>query len=215
MRALKKSIWPLTGLLIVTPFFVYALVQWYQARFSKLPVFGDTMLTENSQLLHHKTDGFEFKNQDGKIFSSIELKDKIFVVNFFFTSCPTVCTNMMKHMKEVQEEFANDGRVDFVSFTVDPERDDVARLKWYAGQHDLNLSNWNLLTGDKREIYKLARKSFYLTAADGNGGENDFIHSDQLVLVDTHKQIRGYYKGTDDESVERLKKDIKKLENEK
>jgi len=214
MNFFRKSIWILTGLLIAIPFFVFAIVHWYENKFDKLPVFGKMEMQKNGVLAQHEIENFEFKNQDGKLFSSNELEKKIVVANFFFTSCPSICPNMMKHVKLIQNDFLKDNRVAFISFTVDPLRDSAKRLKWYSCKFNINNYHWNLLTGDKREIYKLARKSFYLTADDGDGGENDFIHSDQLVLIDGNKHIRGYYNGTDDKSTEQLKQDIKKLEHE-
>jgi protein SCO1/2 len=215
MHFIRRSIWILTGFLVAVPFLVFAIVHWYENKFDKLPVFGKSEMKENGVLAQHEIANFEFQNQDGKSFSSNELKNKIVVANFFFTSCPTICPNMMKHVKSIQDEFLNDQKVAFISFTVDPLRDSVKRLKWYSRKYNINNYDWDLLTGDKKEIYKLARKSFYLTADDGDGGENDFIHSDQLVLVDANKHIRGYYNGIDDRSNEQLKQDIKKLENEK
>jgi protein SCO1/2 len=99
------------------------------------------------------------------------------------------------------------------SFTVDPERDSVGQLKSYAGKMDIH-DNWQLITGEKKEIYKLARKSLLVVATDGDGGPNDFIHSELLVLVDQAKRIRGFYNGTDDAEVNNLLRDIKRLEKE-
>ncbi len=214
MQLLKRSIWIITGLIIAVPFFVYAFVNWYELKFEKLPVYGETTIDMNGNKIVHQIEKFEFKNQDGRIISTNELKNKIIVANFFFTSCAGICPNMMKHVKTVQKIFLNDNRIAFVSFTVDPSRDSEQRLKWYASQYNINNTDWNLLTGDKKQIYKLARKSFYLSANGGDGGDNDFIHSEQLVLIDADKHIRGYYNGTDDKAVEQLKHDIKKLEYE-
>jgi len=214
MHFLRRSIWILTGFLVAVPFFLFAIVHWYENKYDRLPVFGKLEINGNGALLEHEVANFAFENQDGKSFSSNELKNKIIVANFFFTSCPSICPNMMKHIKSIQDEYLKDQKVAFISFTVDPVRDDVKRLKWYSCKYNINNYDWNLLTGDKREIYKLARKSYYLTADDGDGGENDFIHSDQVVLVDAKKHIRGYYNGIDDISTKLLKQDIKKLEHE-
>jgi len=121
---------------------------------------------------------------------------------------------MTSNLKLVQDAFKNDDNVVIISFTVDPETDTAGRLKWYANHFSINTSKWNLLTGDKKDIYKLARESFYVSAGDGDGGPDDFIHSDKLVLIDKQKQIRGYYTGTEKNDVEKLIHDIKKLENE-
>lgn len=214
MHFVRRSIWILTGFLVAVPFFLFAIVHWYENKFDKLPVLGKLEMNKNGVLAQHEIADFTFQNQDGRLFSSGELKNKIVVANFFFTSCPSICPNMMNHVKQIQDEFLKDNRVAFISFTVDPLRDSAKRLKWYSCKFNINNYDWNLLTGNKIEIYRLARKSFYLTTDDGDGGENDFIHSDQLVLIDANKHIRGYYNGTDDNSTEQLKQDIKKLEHE-
>ncbi len=214
MKFLRSSIWVFTGLLITVPLTAFVMVHWYQNKYDRLPFFGGYDVSANGISVQHTTNDFEFENQDGKKFSSDKIKNKIVIVNFFFTSCKSVCPNMMIHVKKMQENFLNDSAIAFVSFTVDPETDSTARLKWYCREYHIDNNNWNLLTGDKREIYKLARKSFYLSAGDGDGGKDDFIHSDQLVLIDKSKHIRGYYDGTDDTALKQLNYDIKKLENE-
>lgn len=196
------------------PLLVYATVNWYQNEYESLPVLGADELI-NGVVQQHHIDSFTFINQDGKLFSSEELKNKIVLANFFFTGCGSVCPKMMSHVKAVQQRFSNDPKLAIISFTVDPQRDNVEKLKAYALHYNINNSQWNLLTGNKRGIYRLARKSFYLTATDGDGGDDDFIHSEQLVLIDKQQRIRGYYKGTDDKETEALKKDILKLEYEK
>src|SRR5690606_15218278 len=103
----------------------------------------------------------------------------------------------------------------FASFSVDPYRDSVEILQKFSRKYELDNRNWDLITGDKKTIYKLARNSFMLVAADGDGGPEDFIHSEKLVLVDTEKRIRGYYNGTDEKEVTQLIRDIKKLKDEK
>lgn len=214
MNYLRKSIWILTGIMITVPLMVFGIVHWYQDKFDRLPVLGGNDVSENGIPVQHTISPFEFENQDGKIFSSDGEKNKIIIANFFFTSCAGICPNMMNHVKQVQGFFLQDSDIHFISFTVDPKRDNAPRLKWYAGQFHIKPDNWDLLTGKKNEIYKLARKSFYLTANEGDGGENDFIHSQQLVLIDKSKHIRGYYNGTDDHSMKQLIHDIKKLEHE-
>ena len=117
-------------------------------------------------------------------------------------------------MKLVNEEFKNDNSILLNSFSVDPERDSATQLKTYADRFGIVTAKWDLLTGDKREIYKLARNSFMIVATDGDGGPNDFIHSERLVLIDAQKRIRGYYDGTSDKEVKQLVNDIKKLKHE-
>lgn len=214
MKFLRNSIWALTGLIIALPLTAFVIVHWYQNKYESLPFFGGYDANTKGIAVQHSTDDFAFQDQDGETFSSEAIKNKIVITNFFFTSCTSVCPNMMSHVKKLQDDLINDNQIAFISFTVDPVKDSASRLKWYCNQYHISNRNWNLMTGNKREIYKLARKSFFLSAGDGDGGENDFIHSDQLVLVDKNKHIRGYYDGTDDKALEQIKHDIKKLEYE-
>ena len=152
-------------------------------------------------------------NQNGEARSTKEWEDKIVVADFFFTTCPTICPKMTASLKKVGEIYQDD-EVLINSFTVDPEKDDPKKLTAYIKKFNLPVENWDLLTGSKKEIYKLARNSFMVVATDGDGGPGDFIHSENLVLVDKKKRIRGYYDGTDKNEVEQLIIDIKKLKNE-
>jgi protein SCO1/2 len=201
-------------ILIVIPALAFAAVTMLQNRFEKLPVYDSTLNTNKEDRTPHFIQPFSLFDQDGKMFTDAAVNNKIYVADFFFTSCTSACPKMTKNLLLVQKAFSNDNNIHLISFTVDPETDSAQRLKWYAGVFRIDPSKWDLLTGDKKEIYKLARESFYVSAGDGDGGPDDFIHSDKLVLVDKQKQIRGYYTGTDESSVEQLIHDIKKLENE-
>ena len=199
------NIWVFLGAVIILPVSVFAVINWYQRSVQELPVLVDK---------NHKIDDYQLTNQQGQIVSTREWNDKIVVSNFFFTRCPSICPKMIKNLKEVQRSYSGSKNLLIVSFSVDPERDSEKVLKNYAVRFDINEANWDLLTGSKIEIYRLARNSFQVTATDGDGGPEDFIHSDKLVLIDKKKQIRGYYKGTDENEVAQLIKDIKKLQNE-
>ncbi len=117
---------------------------------------------------------------------------------------------MIRSLKRVQQVYANDPQLLINSFSVDPERDTVAQLARYASMVDIR-NNWQLITGNKKDIYKLARKSFLIVATDGDGGPDDFIHSELVVLIDKEKHIRGFYNGTDEGEVTNLLRDIKRL----
>jgi protein SCO1/2 len=182
---------------------VFAVMTWYEKKCASLPVY-----TEN------KMSDFQLQNQEGKTISLKNWNDKIIVVDFFFTHCTSICPKMTKNLKKVQQSFVKDGDIQINSFSVDPGRDTVGRLKYYAGQFGIESNRWNLLTGDKIEIYRLARKNFAIVATDGDGGPNDFIHSDNMVLVDKKKMIRGYYNGTSETEINQLINDINKLKNE-
>jgi protein SCO1 len=201
----KFNIWLFIGVVVLLPSTVFAVINWYERTVQSLPV-----LINNE----HTIAGFELTNQRGNKSTTEEWKDKIIVANFFFTHCPVICPKMTANLKEVQEVFKGEENLMFISFSVDPERDSVAQLKKFAKRFNLDERNWQLLTGPKKEIYRLARKSFQVVATDGDGGADDFIHSDQLILIDTKKRIRGYYEGTEEKEAAQLIKDIKKLEHD-
>lgn len=213
MKKTDRYTWLFLILVLIVPFTVYFLVSRYENRFSKLPVLGP--VTEvNGIKTEHRIPAFEFVNQQGETVSDKDWDNKIVIANFFFTTCPVICPKMTNSLKRVQQANLNDKDILISSFTVDPERDSVARLKQYAAKFQINNQNWHLLTGDKKELYRLARKGFFIVAADGDGGPHDFIHSESLVLIDKQKRIRGYYSGTEEKPVNDLIEHIKKLQNE-
>ena len=144
--------------------------------------------------------------------SSLKKKydNKIYVADFFFTTCQSICPVMTKNMKDLQYKLIEDSEVLLLSHTVFPEIDSVEVLKKYAIDNSVIDSKWDLVTGDKKEIYDLARKS-YLAAKDNDFSEYDIIHTENFVLIDKKKQIRGFYDGTDKEEINRLINDIKIL----
>lgn len=162
---------------------------------------------------YHTIADFSLTNQNGETITQDNYKNKIYVADFFFTTCQTICPIMTGHMAEIQEKLKNDDEVMLLSHTVTPEIDTVAQLKKYALEKGVNDAKWNLVTGDKKQIYDLARKS-YLAAKDVPFSENDLVHTENFVLVDKKKRIRGFYDGTDKESIEKLLNDIKILEKE-
>jgi protein SCO1/2 len=163
--------------------------------------------------------GFRLITQDGRALALDDLRGKVWVANFFFTSCAGICPIMQANMQKVQEAFARNPRVQLVSVTVDPERDTVQVLDRYARQRGAPSDQWHFLTGEKSLIYHLAREGCKLAAMEASapqqGGSRDFIHSEKCVLVDTHGRIRGYYRGTDSAEVTRLIGDIRRLLHEK
>lgn len=200
----KYHIWIFMAAVVLLPMGVFAVVKWYEHSYTKLPVLGPE---------GHTIADFKLANQYGALTSLKEWEGKITVDNFFFTHCPVVCPKMIRSLKKVQQLYAGDEELLLNSFSVDPERDSVAQLQKFAQRVDIK-NNWQLLTGDKKEIYKLARKSFLVVATDGDGGPADFIHSELLVLVDKEKRIRGYYNGTDEKEVDNLLRDIQRLKKE-
>lgn len=162
---------------------------------------------------YHKIADFSLTNQNGKPITQKDYKDKIYVADFFFTTCQTICPIMTDHMVKIQDKIKNNPEVLLLSHTVTPEIDTVAQLKKYALEKGVIDSKWNLVTGDKKEIYDLARKS-YLAAKDTPYNKYDLIHTENFVLVDKKRRIRGFYDGTDSEAIDQLMKDIKILEKE-
>ncbi len=187
----------------------------------KLPVYEPEMV--NAELVdstvqyvrkYHKISDFNLINQNGEIVTQENYKDKIYVADFFFTTCQTICPIMTDHMKEIQERLIDDNDVLLLSHSVTPKIDSVARLKKYARAKGVNDAKWNLVTGDKKQIYDLARKSYLAAKSDGDGGPYDMVHTENFVLVDKKKRIRGFYDGTNPEDIDRLITDIAILKRE-
>ncbi|MEP7257368.1 MAG: SCO family protein [Flavitalea sp.] len=164
---------------------------------------------------NHQIASFSMINQDGKTIVNKNWEGKIIIVNFFFTHCPIICPKITANLVTVEQKFINDSGVQINSFSIDPDRDSSARLSWYGSKFMISPERWNLLTGNKKEIYRLARKSFLAVATDGDGGPDDFIHSDQLVLIDTKGRIRGFYDGVKINEITQLIIDIGKLKTER
>lgn len=163
---------------------------------------------------YHTISDFSLLNQNGKTITQDDYKDKIYVADFFFTTCQTICPIMTDHMLLIQEKLKDDGDIMLLSHSVTPEIDSVAQLKKYAVEKGVNDAMWNLVTGEKKEIYRLARKS-YLAAKEIPSFPDDLIHTENFVLIDTKKRIRGFYDGTDPLAIEQLLEDIKILKAEK
>ena len=162
----------------------------------------------------HTIADFELTNQNGEIITNNTYKNKIYVADFFFTRCQTICIAMAYNMSELQDFYKNDKDIMFLSHSVTPVIDSVSVLKEYAERKGVVDGKWNVTTGSKQHIYELARKSYFAVLDEGNGDENDFIHTEQFVLVDKDRRIRGYYDGTEKEDMEKLKNDIVLLKDE-
>jgi len=157
---------------------------------------------------NHTIKDFNLINQNGIKVSSKDYENKIYVVDFFFTSCPSICPIMTNNMLLIQEEFIKNNDIMLLSISVTPEIDNVQVLKKYAIKKGVIDSKWNITTGSKKHIYELARKSFFAVLDKGDGGLQDFIHTPNFILVDTKKQIRGIYDGTVEKEISRLILDI-------
>lgn len=171
----------------------------------------------------HELPAFSLLNQMGDTVSWDGLKGKVVVADFFFTHCPTICPALTNNMHTLQQSINNAQRVGdktpdflhFLSFSIDPERDSVPRLKQWADRFQVNPEQWWLLTGDKKEIYDFAINDMKIGVVDGEGVDTSFIHTDHFVLIDTNRHVRGYYHGLDSASLRQLSNDIIFLTMEK
>jgi protein SCO1/2 len=187
--------------------------------FKKLPILGNHLLDSNSvdgvlriDTLFHEIPPFSLINQNGEVVTEKAVKGKVYVVDYFFTTCQSICPIMSKQLDRVYKEQKD---VLILSHTVDPETDTPAILKEYASKFQADPKRWIFLTGGKPELYNLARTGYLLDAQEGNGGAEDFIHTQNFALIDKKGRIRGYYDGTDSSSVNELITDIDFLLEEK
>ncbi len=211
----------LVVVLAILSVFILAAIYTLMKPVEKLPVYQPAFV--NAELVdttvqyvkkYHSIPDFSLTNQNGKIITQKEYQDKIYIADFFFTTCPSICPKMTANMSDLQHEIVKYGDVMLLSHTVTPEIDSVPVLKAYALKHHVNDEIWNLVTGSKKEIYKLARKSYLAAKSDGDGGKYDMIHTENFVLIDKQKRIRGFYDGTNPEEMEKLLHDLKILRNE-
>jgi len=161
--------------------------------------------------LEHSISDFELYSQDGDTINLNSVEGKIYIADFFFTTCGNICPKMTTQMKILHDFYLTDEDIMFVSHTVYPEEDSVQVLSAYADKYQIDSNKWLLLTGAKEVIYDLARKSYFAVLTEGDGGERDFIHTENFMLLDKRQRIRGYYDGTLPEDMIRLKKDIEIL----
>ncbi len=162
------------------------------------------------KIKYHTISDFNLINQNGDTITQDFYNDKIYVADFFFTTCQSICPIMTKNMKEIQDKLINDKEILLLSHSVTPEIDSVQQLKKYEIENNIDENKWNLVTGDKKQIYDLARKS-YLAVEDSEFGNFDMIHTENFMLIDKKRQIRGFYDGTDKNEIIRLLSDIEIL----
>lgn len=183
-----------------------------------LPIIGPSDFKEelvnnkvNKEQSHFVSD-FELINQNGDTITNKDYENKIYVVDFFFTRCGSICPIMTNNMKKIQDKFLENDNLMLLSISVTPNIDNVETLKKYAKSKGVINSKWNIATGNKKHIYELARKSYFAVLKKGDGGLQDFIHTPNFILIDKKKQIRGIYNGTDDIEIKRVINDIKTLQ---
>jgi len=187
----------------------------------KLPILGnhrlDSVIIGNGyriDTIYHSIQPFKFINQDGKTVDQSIVDGKVYVADFFFTTCQTICPVMSKQLDRVYDAYKDENNLMILSFTVDPETDTAAQLKRYAQSFDANTKRWVFLTGEKPALYDLARTGYLLNNEIGTGGPDDFIHTQNFALIDKKGRIRGFYDGTLKEEVDRLIVDARFLLNE-
>lgn len=186
-----------------------------------LPVYQPNMVNAelvDSTKLHvkkyHTIADFALLNQNGDTITQKDYENKIYIADFFFTTCPTICPIMTDNMLKLQEILKTQDNVLLLSHTVTPEIDSVPVLKAYAEKKGVNDAKWNMVTGEKQQIYDLARKSYLVAKYEPFDGDYDMIHTENFVLVDTRRRIRGFYDGTNWDEMEDLLKDLEMLQRE-
>lgn len=162
----------------------------------------------------HRIADFELTDQRGSVVTNADFEGKIYVADFFFTTCPSICPKMTKNMRLIAEELKDNDMIRFLSHSVTPDIDSVSVLAEYAEEKGVNYHQWKLVTGSKVQIYDLARKSYFTATTEGDGGPDDFIHTENFVLIDPDRRIRGFYDGTSADEMERLREDIEVLKRE-
>jgi len=193
-----------------------------QARVDHLPFYNEATFTphwispnDHSLEGFHRISTFSLTNQEGKTVTEKKFENKIYVTDFFFTSCPGICPRMTNNMLILQEHFLNDNDVLLLSHSVTPEKDSVSVLKEYAENFGIVSNKWDLVTGDQQEIYELGRKNYFVEEDLGvDKGDDEFLHSENFVLIDKNRHIRGIYNGLNKTSIQHLIDDIAILKTE-
>lgn len=220
IRFFKKSI---PTLIFLVVFSIIGITVFYQIqiREERLKIYNP--IDVNPRLVddayrhirnNHTIADFELINQNGDTITQKNYEGKIYVADFFFTRCQTICIAMAYNMNELQNHFKEDKDIMFLSHSVTPVMDSVPVLKAYAEKKGVIDAKWNVTTGAKKHIYNLARKSYFAVLDEGDGDEQDFIHTEQFVLIDKEKRIRGFYDGTDKEEMQRLISEVAILKKE-
>ncbi len=197
-------------LIIFACLFTACNVDYNKNKENKLPVLGEKVEVAG-QMIYHTIPDFEFINQDSQLVNNQTFADKVYISDFFFTHCPTICPKMTKQMKRIYDQYANTLEVGFISHSIDPKRDTIGRLQWYAQSIGVeNASRWHFVTGDRDEIYGIADDYFSIALEDEEAPEG-FDHSGKIILVDKERRVRSFADGTNEKEVDRLMKDIDKL----
>ena len=219
---MKLRIYILLFIAIVCFIVAYTFLSKKNESIHSLPVYNpidlDSKLVDSSiqrKGYGHKIQPFSFTNQKGQTISNKDVENSVYVVEYFFTTCSTICPKMNTQMRWLQKKFRGVKNFKILSFTVQPDIDSVYVLNEYAEKYEAENGQWHFLTGDKKKLYTLARQSYFLLkpAETQNLGDanSDFIHTNNFVLIDKDQRIRGYYDGTSANEVDKLAHDINKL----
>lgn len=199
-------------ILVAFVVFIYAFFIYDKNKPARyLPIYGEKTYESRkgkTDTTYHTIQNFQFTDQDGKTITQETFKGSIYVTDFFFTTCHSICPIMSNQMEKVYTKYKGNGEVKFLSHTVDPEIDTVEQLKAYAIKHNADASQWMFVTGNKKDLYAIARTGYLLNAEQGDGGPDDFIHTQNFALIDKDKHIRGFYDGTDSTDMYHLIQDI-------
>lgn len=202
-------------LLIPAGFTVWFLIARQQDKPVRyLAYFGPKNALKVNDTTYHFIPPFSFTNQYNEVFNQDSTRGKIYVTEYFFTTCGSICPIMNTNLQHVYKAFSQRPDVMILSHTVDPETDSVPVLMDYAKKHGVSDRRWQFLTGAKPALYEVARKGYLLNAEEGNGGEEDFIHTQNFALIDKEHHIRGFYDGTDSLEIVRMIQEIKLLVKE-
>jgi len=210
-RFTHASGWQRLGVTLLTVGFLLSACT--QKKEMPLPIFGEREVV-GADTVYHTIADFQFVDQDSAVITNETFAGKIYVTDFFFTSCRTICPVMKTQMLRVYDSVQNNPQVLLLSHTIDPEYDTVALLHDFAERLGVKSDKWHFVTGTKDDIYKIAQTSYFTTALEDQTEPDGFIHSGAFLLIDKQKRIRGKYDGTKEEEVNRLLGDIKRLENE-
>lgn len=216
---MKKAL--LLAIVFVVPAVAYLLLQTGKNRYEPLPIIGPRdpapRIVDGKTVIdtiYHTVGEFNLIDSDSLPVTQAVAKGKISVVDFFFSTCGTICPRMSNQMMRVQHKYRDNSDVVILSFTVDPSNDTPSRLKAYAQKHQAIPGKWYFITGDKDQIYRLAKESYFLNALETPGSAEAFLHSEKFLLIDQQGRIRGIYDGTDHFEVKRLIEDIEALQQE-
>ena len=203
--------------LILKIFLIYSIVFYFGCTEKKssvlLPIYGEKKIIAGDTI-YHQIASFNLTNQIDQVVNQNTTKNKIYIANFFFASCQSICPMMSNQLQEVQKAFLADDSVLILSHSVNPLHDTVAVLSNYADTYGAKTNKWHLLTGNKKQIYDLAKTSYLVNAFEDDGSPEGFLHSELFLLIDKKARIRGMYDGTNTSEVKKLIEDVKLLKQE-